>query len=81
MNLNLSMNPSLNLSLGTFQCARKYWTLFKKGLWLILGEENDIYPFTATLSDNALEPPPPPQRQFDANRAVGGYGRLPFFLF
>ena len=28
--------------------------------WLILGEENDIYPLTATLSVNALDPHPPP---------------------
>ena len=28
--------------------------------WLILGEENDVYPLTATLSVNALDPPPPP---------------------
>ena len=27
--------------------------------WLILGEENDIYPLTATLSVNALDPTPP----------------------
>ena len=27
-----------------------------------------------------LTPPPPPQRQFDANRAEGGYGRLPLAL-
>ena len=27
--------------------------------WLILGEENDIYPLTATLSVNALDPHPP----------------------
>ena len=24
--------------------------------WLILGEENDVYPLTATLSVNALDP-------------------------
>ena len=44
--------------------------------WLTLGEENDIYPVTATLSVNALDPHPP-KLQFDAKRAVGGYGRLP----
>ena len=26
--------------------------------WLILGEENDVYPLTATLSVNALDPHP-----------------------
>ena len=27
--------------------------------WLILGEENDIYPLTAALSVNVLDPHPP----------------------
>ena len=27
--------------------------------WLILGEENNVYPLTATLSVNALDPHPP----------------------
>ena len=27
--------------------------------WLILGKENDVYPLTATLSVNALDPHPP----------------------
>ena len=44
--------------------------------WLILGEENDIYPLTATLSVNALDPHPP-NTNLTLTIAVGGYGQLP----
>ena len=46
--------------------------------WLILGEENDVYPLTATLSVNALDPHPPPNVNLTLTVQWMGMDGLPY---